>query len=264
MNAASNDAIELSILMPCLNEAETLATCIRKARRFLELSGVDGEVVIADNISTDGSPAIAEAEGARVVLVERRGYGATLLAGIAAARGRFVIMADADDSYDLLGLMPFLEKLRAGTDLVIGNRFRGGIAPGAMPPLHQFLGNPVISFLGRLFFAIKIGDFNCGLRGCARDRILALKLTATGMEFATEMVVRSALAGYGIAEVPTSLKKDGRSRAPHLRTWSDGWRHLRLLLIQLGSRTTSASARTGGKLAADNTRPPGRRNLPPR
>jgi glycosyltransferase involved in cell wall biosynthesis len=264
MNAASTGAIELSILMPCLNEAETLATCIQKARRFLELAGVDGEVVVADNISTDGSRAIAEAEGARVVLVERRGYGAALLTGIAAARGRFVIMADADDSYDFLSLTPFLEELRAGTDLVIGNRFRGGIAPGAMPPLHKFLGNPVISFLGRLFFPIKIGDFNCGLRGCVRDRILALRLTATGMEFATEMVVRSALAGYNIAEVPTTLKKDGRSRAPHLRTWSDGWRHLRFMLIQLGSHPTSASAQTGGELAASNTRPPGRRNLPPR
>ncbi|HEY6254944.1 MAG TPA: glycosyltransferase family 2 protein [Xanthobacteraceae bacterium] len=228
---AASEPVELSILMPCLNEAETLAVCIRKARRFLEASGVTGEVLIADNGSTDNSRAIAEAEGARVVQVERRGYGAALLAGIAAARGRFVIMGDADDSYDFLGLMPFLEKLRGGTDLVMGNRFRGGIAPGAMPFLHRFLGNPVISFLGRLFFAIKIGDFNCGLRGCARDRILALKLQATGMEFASEMVVRSALAGYDIAEVPTTLRKDGRSRPPHLRTWSDGWRHLRFLLM---------------------------------
>jgi glycosyltransferase involved in cell wall biosynthesis len=231
MDATSNEVIELSILMPCLNEAETLAVCIRKAGCFLESSGVKGEVVIADNMSTDASRAIAEAEGARVVVVETPGYGAALLAGIAAARGYFVIMGDADDSYDFSALMPFLQKLRAGADLVMGNRYRGGIAPGAMPFMHQYLGSPVISFLGRLFFPIEIGDFNCGLRGFVRDRMLALKLRTTGMEFASEMVVRSALAGYGIAEVPTTLKKDGRMRAPHLRTWADGWRHLRFLLM---------------------------------
>jgi hypothetical protein len=231
MNAELDKAVELSILMPCLNEAETLAVCIRKARRFLETSGVRGEIVVADNGSTDGSRAIAEAEGARVVAIETRGYGATLLGGIAAAHGRFVIMGDADDSYDFLELMPFLEKLRGGADLVVGDRFRGGIARGAMPPLHKFLGNPVLSFLGRLFFGINIGDFHCGLRGFVRDRMLAMDMGSTGMEFASEMVVRAALAGYAITEVPTTLRKDGRSRPPHLRTWSDGWRHLRFLLM---------------------------------
>ncbi len=225
-----SDALELSIVMPCLNEAETLAVCLRKARRFLETNGVRGEVLVADNGSTDGSQAIA-AKNARMVAVEKRGYGAAILGGIAAARGRFVIVGDADDSYDFANLMAFLEKLRAGADLVMGNRFSGGIAPGAMPPLHRYLGNPVLSFLGRLFFQIDIGDFHCGLRGFARDRMLALGLRTTGMEFASEMVVRSALAGYNIAEVPTTLKKAGRSRPPHLRTWSDGWRHLRFLLM---------------------------------
>jgi glycosyltransferase involved in cell wall biosynthesis len=223
--------IELSIVMPCLDEAETLAVCVRKARRFLEETGVRGEVLIADNGSTDGSQAIAAREGARVVPVERRGYGAAILGGIAAAHGRFVIMGDADDSYDFSALMPFLARLRAGADLVMGNRFRGGIAPGAMPVLHRYLGNPVLSFLGRLFFKIDIGDFHCGLRGFSRDRMLALGLNTTGMEFASEMVVRASFAGYAIAEVPTTLRKDGRSRPPHLRTWADGWKHLRFLLM---------------------------------
>lgn len=226
-----HDALELSIVMPCLDEAETLAVCLRKARRFLDHNGVRGEVLVADNGSSDGSQAIAEREGARVVAVERRGYGAALAGGIAAARGRFVIMGDADDSYDFSDLMPFLERLRAGADLVMGNRFRGGIAPGAMPALHRYLGNPVLSFLGRLFFKIDIGDFHCGLRGFSRARMLALGLNTTGMEFASEMVVRASLAGYAIAEVPTTLKKDGRSRPPHLRTWADGWKHLRFLLM---------------------------------
>jgi glycosyltransferase involved in cell wall biosynthesis len=223
--------IELTILMPCLNEAETLATCIRKARRFLDASGIAGEVLVADNGSTDGSRDIAAAEGARVVPVAARGYGAALIGGIAAARGRFVIMGDADDSYDFLNLMPFVEKLRDGADVVMGNRFRGGIAPGAMPFLHRYLGNPLLSFLGRLFFHIKAGDFHCGLRGFDRARIAALGLRSTGMEFASEMLVRASSSGYRIDEVPTTLKKDGRSRPPHLRTWSDGWRHLRFLLM---------------------------------
>jgi len=223
--------VELSIVMPCLNEAETLAVCIRKAKGFLETSGVSGEVVVADNGSTDGSREIAAAEGARMVPIAIRGYGAALIGGIAAARGRYVVMADADDSYDFLHLMPFLEKLRAGADLVMGNRFQGGVAPGAMPFLHKYLGNPVLSFLGRLFFRAKVGDFHCGLRGFNRERMLALDLRTTGMEFASEMVVRAALAGYAIVEVPTTLKKDGRTRPPHLNTWSDGWRHLRFLLL---------------------------------
>ena len=223
--------MELTILMPCLNEAETLATCIRKAQGFLRDSGVDGEVLVADNGSTDGSLAIAAEEGARVVSVSTRGYGAALLAGIDAARGRFVIMGDADDSYDFADLLPFLSGLRGGADLVMGNRFRGGIAPGAMPFSHRYLGNPVLSRLGQLLFSIHIRDFHCGLRGFQRDRIRALGLSTTGMEFASEMVVRSALAGYRLEEVPTKLSRSGRSRSPHLRTWRDGWRHLRFLLI---------------------------------
>jgi glycosyltransferase involved in cell wall biosynthesis len=224
-------ALELTILMPCLNEAETLEICIRKSLAFLAESGIEGEVLVADNGSDDGSRELAAAAGARVVPVAERGYGAALLGGIAAARSRFVIMGDADDSYDFTTLGLFVQRLRAGADLVMGNRFRGGIAPGAMPALHRYLGNPVLSFLGRLFFRIDIGDFHCGLRGFDRDRIRALELATTGMEFASEMVVRAALAGYRIVEVPTKLSKDGRSRPPHLRTWRDGWRHLRFLLL---------------------------------
>jgi hypothetical protein len=222
--------LELSVVMPCLNEAETLETCVRKAQRSLAELGVDGEVVVADNGSTDGSQGIARSLGARVVDVPTRGYGAALRAGIADARGRFVIMADADDSYALDDLGPFLEALRGGADLVMGNRFAGGIAPGAMPFLHRYLGNPVLSWLGRLFFRIPTHDFHCGMRGMRREAILGLGLRTNGMEFASEMVVRSALVGHSIVEVPTTLRPDGRSRAPHLRTWRDGWRHLRFLL----------------------------------
>jgi glycosyltransferase involved in cell wall biosynthesis len=223
--------IELTILMPCLNEAETLATCIDKAQGYLERSGVVGEIVIADNGSTDGSQAIAEAHGARVVNVVDKGYGAALLGGIAAASGTYIIMGDADDSYDFANLDHFVERLRAGDDLVMGNRFRGGIEPGAMPPLHKYLGNPVLSSIGRLFFRSPIRDFHCGLRGFNRQAILDLHLQTTGMEFASEMVVKASLGGRRISEVPTTLKKDGRSRPPHLRSWRDGWRHLRFLLI---------------------------------
>lgn len=224
-------SIELTILMPCLNEAETLEICILKAQKYLKTSGVSGEVVIADNGSTDGSIEIARANGARVVNVPTRGYGAALIGGIDGAKGKFVIMGDADDSYDFEALQPFVEKLRAGADVVMGNRFEGGIEPGAMPFLHKYLGNPVLSKLGQLFFKIPVGDFHCGLRGFSRDRVRALNLRTTGMEFASEMVVRAALAGYDIAEVPTTLKPDGRSRPPHLRTWRDGWRHLSFLLM---------------------------------
>lgn len=225
------DELELTILMPCLNEAETLAVCISKARDYLARSGVAGEVVIADNGSTDGSQAIAEANGARVVNVDQRGYGAALAGGIAAARGRFVIMGDADDSYDFASLDNFVHELRDGADLVMGNRFAGGIAPGAMPWHHRYIGNPVLSFLGRLFFKTPIRDFHCGLRGFRRDAIAALNLRTTGMEFASEMVVKATLAGRDIREVPTTLKPDGRSRPPHLRSFRDGWRHLRFLLL---------------------------------
>jgi glycosyltransferase involved in cell wall biosynthesis len=223
--------VELTVVMPCLNEAETVATCVRKAMGFLAESGISGEVVVADNGSTDGSQRLAEAEGARVVPVSEKGYGNALLGGIEAAHGKYIIMGDADDSYDFTNLMPYVEELRKGADLVMGNRFAGGIAPGAMPPLHRYLGNPVLSFVGRLFFRSKIGDFHCGLRGFNRDSVRALNLQATGMEFASEMVVKAALAGQHVTEVPTTLAKDGRSRPPHLHTWRDGWRHLRFLLL---------------------------------
>ena len=227
----TSDSPEVSVVMPCLNEAETLAVCIQKARACLSDNGVSGEIIIADNGSTDGSQSIAEAEGARVVPVEARGYGSALMGGIAASRGRFVIMADADDSYDFSALMPFIEKLRDGSDFVIGNRFKGGIALGAMPPLHRYLGNPVLSGLGRLFFRSPAGDFHCGLRCFSRDAFERMNLQTTGMEFASEMVVKATLLGLRIAEVPTTLSPDGRSRPPHLRSWRDGWRHLRFMLL---------------------------------
>lgn len=216
--------------MPCLNEAETLAVCIQKANRFLSENNIAGEVIIADNGSTDGSQQIANAMGARIIHVAHKGYGAALIGGIEGARGKYVAMGDADDSYNFLGLMPFLEKLRGGADLVMGNRFQGGIAPGAMPPLHKYLGNPVLSFVGRLFYSAPIGDFHCGLRAFSREAILKLNLATTGMEFASEMVVKATLRKLAIAEVPTTLVPDGRSRAPHLRSWRDGWRHLKFLL----------------------------------
>ena len=217
--------------MPCLNEAETLAVCITKALSYLDRSGVLGEVLIADNGSTDGSQEIARSLGARVVDIEAKGYGNALIGGIEAARGEFVIMGDADDSYDFSDLDLFVERLRAGDELVMGNRFRGGIAPGAMPPLHKYLGNPVLSTIGRVLFRSPIKDFHCGMRGFRRQAMLDLHLQATGMEFASEMVVKSTLGGLRVSEVPTTLKKDGRSRPPHLRSWRDGWRHLRFLLI---------------------------------
>jgi hypothetical protein len=229
--ASTASPLELTILMPCLNEAETISSCVAKAKAFLARAGIAGEVLIADNGSSDGSVALAERDGARVIAVRERGYGAALRAGVAAARGRYVIMGDADDSYDFSGLDPFVAKLRAGHDLVMGNRFAGGIAPGAMPFLHRYLGNPVLSFIGRMFFRAKIGDFHCGLRGFRRDAILGLDLRTSGMELASEMVVRAAVVNLSIAEVPTTLAVDGRSRPPHLRTWHDGWRHLRFLLL---------------------------------
>jgi glycosyltransferase involved in cell wall biosynthesis len=223
--------VELTILMPCLNEAQTIAACISKAFKFLKRNAVSGEVLVADNGSTDGSVAIAAGLGARVENVPIKGYGAALLHGIRTAQGRYIIMGDSDQSYDFNSLEAFLEKLRAGSDLVMGNRFRGGIKSGAMPFLHRYLGNPVLSFLGRLFFSCGVGDFHCGLRGFNRHSILALGLRSRGMEFASEMVVRCSLAGLKIGEVPTTLYPDGRSRPPHLRTWRDGWRHLRFLLL---------------------------------
>ena len=224
-------SIELSIVMPCLNEAETLAICIQKAQGFLKANAVIGEIIIADNGSTDGSQQIAEQLGAVLVKVPEKGYGNALKGGIEAASGTYVIMADADDSYDFENLMPYVIKLREGNDLVMGNRFKGGIKPGAMPFLHKYLGNPVLSFLGRLFYKIKIGDFHCGLRGFSKDAYYRMDLRTTGMEFASEMIVKSKLNGLKITEVPTILYPDGRTRKPHLKTWSDGWRHLRFLLL---------------------------------
>jgi len=222
---------ELTILIPCLNEEETLGTCIQKARKYLSANDIDGEILISDNGSTDKSIEIANNLGARVVLIEEKGYGAALRGGIKAAKGKYIIMGDADDSYDFQKLDSFLERLRDGYDLVMGNRFKGGILSGAMPFLHQFIGNPVLSFIGRMFFKIKIGDFHCGLRGFNRESISKLNLRTTGMEFASEMIVQSSLNNLLITEVPTVLHPDGRSRKPYLRTWRDGWRHLRFLLL---------------------------------
>lgn len=229
--ATPQATIELSVLMPCLNEARTVEDCVRTARACLAASGIVGEVVVADNGSTDGSVDLARAAGARVVHVPERGYGAALIAGIHAARGRFVIMADADSSYDFAQLGVFLSELRRGAELVMGNRFAGGISRGAMPPLHKYLGNPVLSGIGRLFFRTPIRDFHCGMRGFNRESILRLDMRTTGMEFASEMIVKATLQGLRICEVPTTLKPDGRDRPPHLRSWRDGWRHLRFLLV---------------------------------
>ena len=217
--------------MPCLDEAETIAVCVEKAMAYIESRGITGEVLVADNGSSDGSQAIAEGLGARVVAIARKGYGSALLGGIAAARGRYVIMGDADNSYDFSDLDAFVEKLREGCELVMGNRFKGGIASGAMPALHRYLGNPVLTGVGKLFFHSPVGDFHCGLRGFSRQAVQDLGLNATGMEFASEMVVKATLQCLRIAEVPTTLSPDGRSRPPHLRSWRDGWRHLRFLLL---------------------------------
>ncbi len=224
-------ACELTILMPCLDEAETLEVCIGKALASLRELKINGEVLISDNGSTDGSQQIARDAGARVVDAPIKGYGGALQAGIASARGKYIIMGDADDSYDFSNLGPFVEKLRQDYDLVMGNRFKGGIEPGAMPPLHKYLGNPVLSFLGRLFFTSEIRDFHCGLRGFSKDAANRMGLQTSGMEFASEMVVKATLQKMKVTEVPTTLSPDGRSRPPHLRSWRDGWRHLRFLLM---------------------------------
>ena len=226
-----SETYELTILMPCLNEAETLGTCIAKAHAFLQRSGIDGEVLIADNGSSDGSQAFARKRGARVVDISARGYGSALQGGIEAARGRFVIMGDSDDSYDFSRLDQFVEQLRNGYDLVLGNRFAGGIARGAMPLLHRYFGNPLLTLLGRILFRSPSKDFYCGLRGFRRDSALALDLDAPGMEFALEMIVKASIAGLRMTEVPTTLAADGRSRPPHLRCWRDGWRSLRFFLL---------------------------------
>ncbi|TMA92858.1 MAG: glycosyltransferase family 2 protein [Deltaproteobacteria bacterium] len=224
-------AVELTVLMPCLDEAKTVATCVRKAIEACQAAGVDAEVLVADNGSRDGSPDLARTAGARVIHVEEKGYGAALRAGIEAARGRYVVMGDADDSYEFQDVPRFLSRLRAGDDLVMGSRFRGVIHPGAMPFLHRFLGNPVLTWILNLFFGAGISDAHCGMRGFSREAILSLSLRSPGMEFASEMVIRAAQEKLRIGEVPTSLRPDGRGRRPHLRTWRDGWRHLRFMLL---------------------------------
>ncbi len=225
------EAVEVSIVMPCLNEAETLATCIQKAQRAIDRDGLAAEIIVADNGSTDGSQVVARELGARVVPVERKGYGSALIGGIGAARGRFVIMGDADDSYDFTAIAPLIDKLRAGSDLVVGNRFMGGIEAGAMPWSHRWVGNPVLTLISRIFFHTPVGDMHCGLRGFRKDAYERMRLRATGMEFASEMVIKASLKRMHIAEVPVTLRPDGRSRPPHLRTWRDGWRHLRFMLL---------------------------------
>lgn len=222
--------IEVSVVLPCLNEAETLATCIAKAQSSFAELGITGEVLVADNGSTDSSQEIARALNARVIQVPLKGYGSALWAGFKEAKGKYIIMGDADDSYALNNLGPFISELRRGSDLVMGNRFAGTIHKGAMPWLHKYLGNPALSFIGRVFFKSDIKDFHCGMRGLNKKSILALELHTSGMEFASELVVKSIFANYLITQVPTDLKKDGRSRPPHLKTWRDGWRHLRFLL----------------------------------
>ncbi|MGV8906550.1 MAG: glycosyltransferase family 2 protein [Acetobacterium sp.] len=223
--------IELTILMPCLNEAETLEICIKKANAFLKENKVNGEVLIADNGSNDGSQEIALKNGARIANIQEKGYGSALRGGCENALGKYVIMGDADDSYNFSNLMPFVEKLREGYELVMGNRFKGGIEKGAMPPLHKYLGNPVLSFIGRIFYPSEIKDFHCGLRGYNRVAIQGLNLQTTGMEYASEMVVQSTLHQLKMIEVPTTLSPDGRTRPPHLRSWRDGWRHLKFLMM---------------------------------
>jgi len=224
-------SVEISVVMPCLNEAETLATCIRKAQGYLDRSRVSGEIVIGDNGSTDGSQEIARNLGARVIDVPIRGYGAALSGAITAARGRYCIMGDADDSYDFENLDDFVQKLREGCDLVIGNRFKGGIKKGAMPWKNRYIGTPILSAIGRNFYRAKVGDFNCGLRGLSKSAFQRMDLRTTGMEFASEMVVKASLLRMKVSEVPTTLSPDGRNRPPHLRVWRDGWRHLRFLLM---------------------------------
>lgn len=227
----ASDGLEVSILIPCLNEAETIAVVVRKVSATLRALAIVGEVVVADNGSTDGSQGLAAEAGARVVAIAQRGYGAALIGGIAAAQGQYVIMGDADDSYDFTQIAPFIDCLRAGAQLVMGTRMKGTILPGAMPPLHRYLGNPVLTAIGNLLFNTRISDYHCGLRAFSRDAVRALDLRTTGMEFATEMVAKAALSQLSIAEIPITYHPDGRSRAPHLRTWSDGWRHLKFMLL---------------------------------
>lgn len=229
--AAAQEVIEISVVLPCLNECETVGICVTKAIASLRSAGLSGEVIVADNGSTDGSIETAKSAGARVVHVGQRGYGNALKGGIQAARGCFVLMADSDDSYDLDHIPRFVEPLRDGADLVMGNRFRGGIHAGAMPPLHRYLGNPVLTALGRLLFRSPCQDFHCGIRAFRKVSFDQMDIRSTGMEFASEMVVKASLLQMKVREVPTTLSRDGRSHPPHLRTWHDGWRHFRFLLM---------------------------------
>jgi glycosyltransferase involved in cell wall biosynthesis len=230
-SASTPTSVEVSIVMPCLNEAETLANCIRHAQSAIAKGGLTAEIIVADNGSTDGSQQIAKDLGARVVDVPRKGYGSALIGGIDAAQGRFVVIGDADDSYDFESIGPLIDKLREGYDLVVGNRFMGGIEPGAMPWSHRWIGNPILTFISRVFFHAPVGDTHCGLRAFKKDAYEGMRLRATGMEFASEMVIKASLKGMRITEVPVVLRPDGRSRPPHLRTWRDGWRHLRFMLL---------------------------------
>ena len=229
--ASTPTAVEVSIVMPCLDEAATLAKCIRHAQSAIAKGGLAAEIIVADNGSSDGSQQIAEDLGARVVDVSRKGYGSALIGGIDAAQGSFIVMGDADDSYDFEAIGPLIDKLREGYDLVVGNRFKGGIQPGAMPWSHRWIGNPILTFISRVFFHAPVGDTHCGLRAFKKDAYEKMRLRATGMEFASEMVIKASLKGMRITEVAVVLRPDGRSRPPHLRTWRDGWRHLRFMLL---------------------------------
>jgi glycosyltransferase involved in cell wall biosynthesis len=229
--AGAERTVELSVVMPCLNERETVGVCVRKALAALRDAGIDGEVIVADNGSTDGSVEVAETEGARVVHVSEKGYGSALKGGIVAASGDYVLMADSDDSHNLGDIDRFFQQVRSGYDLVVGNRFRGGVAPGAMSPLNRYIGNPILTSVGRLFFPSPCRDFHCGMRAFRKDSFLRMDVRSTGMEFASEMLVKASLLHMRVCEVATSMSPAGRSRAPHLRPWRDGWRHLRFLLM---------------------------------
>lgn len=223
--------LEISIVLPCLNEERTVASCVEKSIHFLKSQGIPGEVIVADNGSMDRSVELAQRSGAKVVHIENKGYGSALRGGFEASRGKYILMADADESYDLTNLMPFIEKLREGYDLVMGNRFKGGIKKGAMPWHHRYIGNPILSFIGKLFFKSPANDFHCGLRGFTKDAIMKMNLQTTGMELASEIVIKASILGMKVCEVPTTLSPDGRDRPPHLRSFQDGWRHLRFLFL---------------------------------
>jgi len=247
--SGAHESVELSIVMPCLNEVRTLGACVRKAGSFLRRTGVTGEIVVADNGSTDGSVELAHQLGVRVVHAAERGYGVAVAAGIEAARGAYIVMGDSDDSYDFRALDGFLERLREGYDLVMGNRFAGGIRPGAMPLLNRYLGNPLISGVGRTLFKSPCRDFYCGLRGLRKHAWRRMALRSQGMDLALEMVVKAAILNLRVVEVPTTLQPDGRGRPPHLRRWRDGWRSLRLL-VRMSPRRVR---RLGGRCEAVQT-----------